>query len=170
MKNFKLNESDILSNQDWTFPTDTIYGPGRFKEIGQLCQNNDIKNPLIVSDSGSKNLSFIKNLKTLLSEKDIKCSFYFEISPNPRDDEIAKGCAEFKNGQHDAIIAIGGGSAMDGGKAICLTVNSEIPLWDLEFEQTPKEITKENAFPKIITIPPTEVEANLFEMLRLKIT
>ena len=155
MKNFKLNESDILSNQDWTFPTDTIYGPGRFKEIGQLCQNNDIKNPLIVSDSGSKNLSFIKNLKTLLSEKDIKCSFYFEISPNPRDDEIAKGCAEFKNGQHDAIIAIGGGSAMDGGKAICLTVNSEIPLWDLEFEQTPKEITKENAFPKIITIPTT---------------
>ena len=44
---------------------------------------------------------------------------------------------------------------MDGGKAICLTVNSEIPLWDLEFEQTPKEITKENAFPKIITIPTT---------------
>ena len=40
MKNFKLNESDILSNQNWDFPTDTIYGPGRIKEIGQLCQNN----------------------------------------------------------------------------------------------------------------------------------
>jgi alcohol dehydrogenase class IV len=77
MKNFKLNESDILSNQDWTFPTDTIYGPGRFKEIGQLCKNNDIKNPLIVSDSGSKNLSFIKNLEKLLSKKEIKFSFFF---------------------------------------------------------------------------------------------
>ena len=29
MSNFKLNESDILSNQDWTFPTNIAYGPGR---------------------------------------------------------------------------------------------------------------------------------------------
>ena len=34
MSNFKLNESDILSNQDWTFPTNIAYGPGRLKEIG----------------------------------------------------------------------------------------------------------------------------------------
>ena len=30
MQNFKLNETEILSNQDWTFPTNTAYGPGRF--------------------------------------------------------------------------------------------------------------------------------------------
>ena len=45
MKNFKLNESDILSNQDWTFPTDTIYGPGRFKEIGQYVKITILKIP-----------------------------------------------------------------------------------------------------------------------------
>ena len=78
MKKFKLTETDILSSQDWTFPTDTIYGPGRFKEIGQLCQNNDIKNPLIVSDSGSKNLSFIRNLEKLLLKKDLKFSFFLK--------------------------------------------------------------------------------------------
>ena len=44
---------------------------------------------------------------------------------------------------------------MDGGKSICLTVNSETPLWDFEFEQPVPKITKENAFPKIITIPTT---------------
>ena len=37
MQNFKLNETEILSNQDWTFPTNTAYGPGRFKEIGDHC-------------------------------------------------------------------------------------------------------------------------------------
>ena len=36
MNNFKLNESDILSNQDWTFPTNIAYGPGRLKEIGAV--------------------------------------------------------------------------------------------------------------------------------------
>ena len=155
MKNFKLNEKDILSNQDWTFPTTTYYGPGRFNEIGKFCEEFDIKNPLIVTDSGSKDLPFIKKLIALLSKNNIKSDLFYNISPNPRDDEISKGCDQFKNGSHDSIIAIGGGSAMDGGKSICLTVNSETPLWDFEFEQPVPKITKENAFPKIITIPTT---------------
>ena len=37
MQNFKLNEQDILTNQDWTFPTNIAYGPGRLKEIGKIC-------------------------------------------------------------------------------------------------------------------------------------
>ena len=37
MQSFKLNETDILSNQDWTFPTNIAYGPGRLKEIGGIC-------------------------------------------------------------------------------------------------------------------------------------
>ena len=43
MQSFKLNETDILSNQDWTFPTNIAYGPGRLKEIGGICNNLDIK-------------------------------------------------------------------------------------------------------------------------------
>ena len=37
MHRFKLDKDHILSNQDWTFPTFTAYGPGRFKEIGKFC-------------------------------------------------------------------------------------------------------------------------------------
>ena len=38
MQSFKLNETDILSNQDWTFPTNIAYGPGRlyFKTTGNI--------------------------------------------------------------------------------------------------------------------------------------
>ena len=155
MKNFKLNEKDILSNQDWTFPTTTYYGPGRFNEIAKFCEEFDIKNPLIVTDSGSRDLPFIKKLIALLSKNNIKSDFFYNISPNPGDVVISKGCEQFIYGSHDSIIAIGGGSAMDGGKSICLTVNSETPLWDFEFEQPVPKITKENAFPKIITVPTT---------------
>ena len=80
---------------------------------------------------------------------------FFEISPNPRDDEIANGSSRFRAGKHDSIITIGGGSAMDGGKAICLTANNDIPLWDFEFEQPSPEISKDNPFPKLICIPTT---------------
>ena len=124
MQNFKLNDTYLLSNQDWTFPTFTAYGPGRFKEIGKFCKNFNIQNVLIVTDSGSINLPFISDLQNLLSDSKIKSDIYSNISPNPRDDEIEGGCKKFREGSHDGIIAAIGGSAMDGGKAISLTVNS----------------------------------------------
>ena len=155
MQNFKLNEIDILSNQDWTFPTNTAYGPGRFKEIGDHCAKFGMKNPLIVTDSGSTKLPFIKELKELLQKANIKSDLFSDISPNPREDEVFVGRKKFKDGNHDSIIAIGGGSAMDGGKLICLTANNNVPLRDFEFELTPPKISKDNPFPKIITIPTT---------------
>ena len=155
MQNFKLNETEILSNQDWTFPTNTAYGPGRFKEIGDQCNKFGIRNPLIVTDNGSTKLPFINELKELLLKANIKSDLFSEISPNPREDEVSVGRKKFKDGNHDSIIAIGGGSAMDGGKLICLTANNDIPLRDFEFELTPPKISKDNPFPKIITIPTT---------------
>ena len=156
MQRFKLNEADILSNQDWTFPTFTAYGPGRFKEIGKFCNNFNITNALIVTDSGSINLPFINDLSNYLSDANVKSAIYSNISPNPRDYEIDGGCKKFIDGNHDAIIAIGGGSAMDGGKAISLTAKSGIPLWDFEFlDKAPRDLKGKNPFPKIITIPTT---------------
>ena len=156
MQNFKLNKTDLLGAQDWTFPTFTAYGPGRFKEIGNFCKNFNIQNVLIVIDSGSINLPFISDLQNLLSDSKIKSNIYSNISPNPRDDEIEGGCKKFREGSHDGIIAIGGGSAMDGGKAISLTVNSGIPLWDFEFlDKVPRDLKGKNPFPKLITIPTT---------------
>ena len=108
MSNFKLNESDILSNQDWTFPTNITYGPGRLKEIGSICNNLHIKNPLIVTDKGSPKLPFIKNLQSYLASSNVKSDLFFNISPNPREDEVSVGCKKYNNGNHDSIIAIGG--------------------------------------------------------------
>ena len=155
MTRFEINTEEILIPQDWGFPVPISYGPGRLAEIGKACISLDIKNPLIVTDSGSKELPFIERLKEILIGSNIGSDLYSKISPNPREDEIAEGCSQFKSGNHDAIIAIGGGSAMDGGKAICLTANNDIPLWDFEWEKPPQKIGENNKFPKLITIPTT---------------
>ena len=155
MTRFEINTEEILTPQDWGFPVPISYGPGRLAEIGKACISLDIKNPLIVTDSGSKELPFIERLKEILIGSNIGSDLYSKISPNPKEDEIAEGCSQFKSGNHDAIIAIGGGSAMDGGKAICLTANNDIPLWDFEWEKPPQKIGENNKFPKLITIPTT---------------
>ena len=155
MRFFEINSEEILKPQNWAFPIPISYGPGRLNEIAHFCQTLEINNPLIVTDNNSKELPFITKLKNFLDESNIKSSLFFDISPNPKDDEIAKGCSKFQSGQHDAIIAIGGGSAMDGGKAICLTANNDLDLWDFEWQLPPQSIPEENSFPKLICIPTT---------------
>ena len=155
MRVFDIDSEEILKPKDWSFPIPISYGPGRLSEIAQFCQSLEINNPLIVTDNNSKQLPFIENLKGLLNESNIESDLFFDISPNPKDNEIAKGCLQFQSGNHDAIIAIGGGSAMDGGKAICLTANNDLELWDFEWELSPQRISEENFFPKIICIPTT---------------
>lgn len=151
----QINSSEILNPQDWTFPIPILYGPGRINEIGNICRSLDINHPLIVTDRSSEDLPFIGRLIDLLNTENIESGLFTGISPNPKDDEISKGSSSFKSGGHDAVIAIGGGSAMDGAKAICLTANNEIPLWDFEWEKEPAKISNDKPFPKLITIPTT---------------
>jgi alcohol dehydrogenase class IV len=150
-----MNDPSILLTHDWNFPVPIAYGPGRLAEIGQKCVSLGVRNPLIVTDRGSRELTFISRLVEYLLGAGLASGVFSGISPNPIDSEISFGRAAYLSGNHDAIIAIGGGSAMDGAKAICLTANNEIDLWDFEFEQTSPFISKANRFPILITIPTT---------------
>lgn len=144
---------DILLPQDWSFPVPICYGPGRLAELARRCSDLSVANPLIVTDRGSRDLPFIQQLQDQLRASDIPSALFSEISPNPRDTEIGAGRDTFRTGGHDAIIAIGGGSAMDGGKSICLTSRNDVDLWAFEFEQPVPQVDK--GFPTLITIPTT---------------
>ena len=157
-ENIDVSNSDldgILNPQDWSFPVPIKYGPGRLVEAGGHCIMMGVHNPLIVTDRGSHKLPFIGQLQNHLTNAGLTVGLYSDISPNPKDTEIGAGRAQFISGGHDAIIAIGGGSAMDGGKSICLTANNDIDLWAFEYEQKAPEINANQFFPKLITIPTT---------------
>ena len=150
-----MNNPEILEPQDWTFPIPIAYGPGRLSEIGRRCVAMEVSNPLIVTDKGSRDLPFISQLQEYLTQPGLSSDIFSDISPNPRDDEIGAGREAFRLGNHDAIIAIGGGSAMDGGKAVCLTARNDIDLWAFEWEKLPTDIDTYQPFPTLITIPTT---------------
>lgn len=151
----KIDENFLSENSDWGFPIPIAYGPGRLNEIGEFCRKFKISNPLIVTDKGSKELPFVSRLATLLENSSIKSKLFYGISPNPRDDEIKAGCISYHKGSHDGIIAIGGGSALDGAKAIGMTVNSGVSLWDFEYRKPEPILQSLDCFPTFITIPTT---------------
>ena len=151
----KMGENFLNESIDWEFPIPIAYGPGRISEISQFCRKFKISNPLIVTDNGSKELPFVYRLIALLESASIKSQLFYGISPNPRDDEINAGCIAYRKGNHDGIIAIGGGSALDGAKALGMTVNSGVSLWDFEYRKPEPILNSLDCFPTFITIPTT---------------
>lgn len=113
---------------DWNYPTSIKFGNGRITELPQLCQQLNIHYPLIVTDPGLAHFSFIKKVEQSLPATDI----FFDIKANPNGGNIDAGIRAFKRGKHDGIIAIGGGSALDAGKAIALMIGQSLPIWEFE--------------------------------------
>ena len=145
---------NLLEPQDWSFPVPIAYGPGRLREISAFCTKAGMSRPLIVTDSGSRNLPFVAEIHHSLQNGGLAAEIFHNISPNPRDDEIALGRRQFRDGRHDGIIALGGGSGMDGGKAICLVAHNDHGLWSFEYERTPPDLSGK-AFPPLICLPTT---------------
>lgn len=142
-------------NANWNYPTHIKVGAGRINELVSLCRAVNIKAPLIVTDPGVATLSFMKNLQQNCESANLHTSLFTEIKTNPTETNITHGVNAFHDGQHDAVIAIGGGSALDAGKAIALMVGQKRPLWDFEdIGDHWKRVDVNNIAP-VIAIPTT---------------
>lgn len=100
-------------------------------------------------------MAFIADAKTNLSAAGINCEIFSDVSPNPVDLEIATGAEVFRSGGHDSVVAIGGGSGMDAGKAISLIADSGHDLWRFDFDHQPIALGGDQNFPPLICVPTT---------------
>lgn len=124
---FNNNESSCKAS-DWNYPTSIKFGNGRISELPQVCRDANILNPLIITDPSLTGFDFINEIKSSLD----CCDIFSDIKPNPNGKNIQDGVLFFNQGQHDGIIAIGGGSALDAGKAIAFMAKQSLPIWQLE--------------------------------------
>ena len=118
-----------MQNMNWNYPTTIWFGENRYKDIQEACSSINIQNPLIVTDPGLLNTDLIEKLnKSLKSQTKV----YSDVQGNPTGSNVTNGVRVLLDGDHDGVIAIGGGSAMDVGKGIAFLAHQTKPLWDFE--------------------------------------
>ena len=117
---------------DWSFPTEIHVGPGRLREVPALCREKSISRPLIVTDPGLAGLPMVARLQAMLADEALVSGLFADLQPNPNETEVAAGVLAFHEGGHDGVIAFGGGSALDAGKAIAFQSGQSRPLADFE--------------------------------------
>jgi len=109
------------------FATSTriIFGAGKLREAGSVVKAAG-KRPLVVT---GKNVQRAEPLLKLLRENNVECST-FSVSGEPKIQTIRDGVDFARREDCDWVIGMGGGSALDAGKAIAAMMQNEGDVLD----------------------------------------
>lgn len=121
-----------LLTGNWNYPNSIRAGAGRIAELAEACETLGIRAPLLVTDPQLLALPMVKDAVARCSTAGLNCQVFSAIKSNPTDSNIEAGVTAFAAGKHDGVIAMGGGSALDAGKAIALMSGQHGSLWDFE--------------------------------------
>jgi len=140
---------------NWNYPTSVWIGENRIEDLSQACNNLNISSPLFVTDKDLINLGMVKNIILELKKKFNNLSIFSNFSGNPFGENVEEGVLEFKKNKCDGVIAFGGGSGLDVGKAIAFMSGQSRPIWDFEdIGDYWKRADEKNIAP-IIAVPTT---------------
>jgi len=119
-----------MSNFDWSYPNTVWFGNGRIKDLAKACKILDIKKPLFVTDQDLAKTKMVEKALEMNKRANLPTIIFSDLKGNPLGSNVKKGVDVFKNGNHDGVIAFGGGSSLDVGKSIVLQAAINRPLWD----------------------------------------
>ena len=140
---------------NWNYPTTIWVGEGRIKELIEACKNLNITKPLFVTDRDLINLKMVEDIISDLKKNFRDLSIFSNISGNPVGENVNDGVNEFKKNECDGVIAFGGGSGLDVGKAIAFMHGQKRSIWDFEDIGDYWKRADENSIAPIIAIPTT---------------
>ena len=140
---------------NWSYPTTVWVGENRVNELSEACKNLNLTKPLFVTDKDLINLTFIKNIITKNLKKFDNFTVFSNFTGNPNGENVDEGVEEFTKNNCDGVIAIGGGSALDVGKAIAFMSGQNRPIWDFEDIDDYWKRANEDKISPIIAIPTT---------------
>ena len=140
---------------NWNYPTEMWIGESRIKDLGKACKKLKINKPLLVTDSALSKNNIVKDAMRNLNTEGLSVELFSDVIGNPTGNNVSSGVEFYKKKNCDGVIAFGGGSGLDVGKAIAFMAGQTLSLWD--FEDIGDNWTKanEDKIAPIIGVPTT---------------
>ncbi len=144
---------DLKGN--WNYPTAIRFGAGRIRELPDACQTLGMRRPLLVTDPSLARLAMVTDAVRSCVQAGLGCAVFSDIQANPVAENVTRGVAAFRSGKHDGVIAFGGGSALDVGKAVALMVGQSRPLFDFEDREDWYTRVNVDGMAPVVAVPTT---------------
>lgn len=142
----------------FNLPNINYFGANASIKTAEVANAFNAKKALIITDIDLPTTGIPDIIKYNLEEGKIKTDIWAGVHPNPHDTDVANGVKAFKGGRYDAIVAVGGGSAIDCAKGIKVVVDNGGKIKD--YEGTDKVKLQKTPLIAIATTAGTSSEAN----------
>ena len=96
------------------------------------CADAGIERPLFVTDRGLASLPMTQAALDVLEAGGLGRAVFSGVDANPTEKNLDAGVAAYRAGDHDGVVAFGGGSALDLGKMVAFMAGQTRPVWDFE--------------------------------------
>jgi alcohol dehydrogenase class IV len=143
-----------MSIHQYNFPTRVQYGSGAIQLLPAVLGELGGTRPLIVTDRGLAPLPPVTATRELLVHAGLSPHVFSGVWGNPVKSQVTAGVEAFRAQRADAIVAIGGGAAIDVAKAILLMVHHPGDLFDYE-DGKPDARPIDHPLPPFVTVPTT---------------
>lgn len=138
---------------NFSFPTDIRVGGGRINEIAAACRAHGISSALLVTDRNLAGGEVVGAVERVLRGGGIDCAVFAGVQSDPGEEAVKAGVAACAG--CDGVVAVGGGSAMDAGKAIAFMRAQDAPIWEFEDKGDLWRSAKTDGILPIIAAPTT---------------
>ncbi len=139
----------------WSYPTTILFGAGSLEKLPRACTGAGISRPLLVTDPTLAELPPVVEALALLREAGSEPGLFTDLRPNPTGDNVDAGLAVLREGGFDGVVAMGGGSALDCGKAIAFMAGQTRPIWDFEDVGDHWKRAREDGILPVVAVPTT---------------
>jgi alcohol dehydrogenase len=108
-------------------PPTQLFGTGAVEKIGDEAKRLGITRALVVTDPGVAKAGIAGHVRDLLERAGVSTSLYDRVEPEPSVASVERAFGEAGR-EHDAIVGVGGGSALDTAKGLSLRSANPGPL------------------------------------------
>ena len=95
-----------------------------YARLDEWLREQGVRRPMVVCDGAFPHLRVSGHFREL-EKQGFSIVYFNDFEPNPRYESAVKGIRLFREKECDAVLAIGGGSAMDVGKCVKLWARLE---------------------------------------------
>lgn len=140
---------------NWNYPTAVRFGAGRITELADACRKLGIARPLLVTDPGLARLPMVQEAIARNENEGIATGLFSDMKSNPVGRNVGDGLKLYRDKGHDGVIAFGGGSALDTGKAVAFMAGQRRSMWDFEDVGDNWRAADADGIAPIIAVPTT---------------
>lgn len=113
------------------FPRQIVIGRDSLNKLGEIAQEMEVTNLLVIIDAFLiSQLNYDKKIKGIVESKNINVTFFSEYQGEPTTKHVNNALLKLNYEQSDCVVAIGGGSAIDIGKATSLFGANPTIKWE----------------------------------------